>query len=1162
MAAEDTPRPPLWGDLEQAMRAELYPGNARGAPSNPLRLAEEYRTYLGPTALNDLVRAQIRDEAWRPGPLHDCLLRLPWADVLTTNWDTLIERGARKVASPYYSVVRSCADVGHARAPRIIKLHGTIGASEHFIFAEEDYRTYPTHYAPFVNLARQVFIENELVLLGFSGDDPNFLQWSGWVRDQLGGAARRIYLVGVLDLGPAKRKLLEAMNVAPIDLAPLVSAEPDNASRHARGTSLFLEFLASAAPTPKHDWRLAAREGANRNTQEEWDRQHEDDAYAASLLDRAATDWESDRKSYPGWLVCPAEKRIELRHRTDDAPFLTTTRLALIDPERRLNLLYELAWRHKTAFWPVPRYLYDLFGAAVQSAQSSAPQRRERLEITALLLRTARLAYDESGFESWTSVLEAHAAPESDLRAEAAYQRALRARDCLDFGSILSYAAAIRTGRDPAWRLRLAALHSQCGEFDEAIRLLTEVVTELHERQVEDRSSIWLRSRRAWAQWLERAARRGQLLTTGQKEEWPSEFADIRSDPWDEINGIRDEVAQALRKRREEQVKFLPLYLPGHYRDTSATVTFVSSTEVTPAETLESLAETVGVPERIGCSSLLGATAKDVMELASDDERAGISWHCRWLRVVFDHSDLSIERHLGRVRIAQMESQVAQGLIDAVTKSVGFWRERVRRIRLTDDRYDTFAVERLRFFVEIRSRLTARQSAAGARDSFALAMDLGADASLRHMWLREQIGHLADYAVRAMLPADRAEVVLDALLFPLPNEWGPEYAGYVSPTNWLNGIRPNRPDNDARWKSRIARLIDETRCEAGRAEASLRLIYLSENSALTDDERRSFSHALWSQLDGVDSPLPIGTGLLPHVFTLLPAPDGIDVQEAVRRRLFGPTSGGSGDPLSAITAAATSSRPLRPLREQAIHIFDRIAKWRPEAASDAISEAFTRAETARLKRAIGPALAKAIVPALDPSDLTAERGRSLLSLIEEKGVVTALWVLPFFIRDSDDEDSLAFIRRIRRGLFSRHSDEIFGATQAVITWAERGKQNSRGWLPATLVEQILTSLETPPGPGLDFMLQTARRLVEERVVLPQDFYRLTTALETLLASASYEGLSSDEEASVTISLVRAECVRLAAALQASGATAPAITAWLDAGRTDPLPEVRFALQPS
>ena len=87
--------------------------------------------------------------------------------------------------------------ISSAAAPRIIKLHGTVPGSEYcpLIVTEEDYRTYPTKFAPFVNTVQQLMMETALLLIGFSGDDPNFLSWSGWVRDNLGGSAPKIYLL-------------------------------------------------------------------------------------------------------------------------------------------------------------------------------------------------------------------------------------------------------------------------------------------------------------------------------------------------------------------------------------------------------------------------------------------------------------------------------------------------------------------------------------------------------------------------------------------------------------------------------------------------------------------------------------------------------------------------------------------------------------------------------------------------------------------------------------------------------------------------------------------------------------------------------------------------------------------------------------------------------
>jgi len=305
----DTPEPPLWSTLVRLLAEGLYK-DSNSRRYDPLRLAEEYRVNYGQAALDEIVRTSVCDQAWEPGAVHKDLLDLPWADVLTTNWDTLLERTPTNRRRAF---VRTTADLAHGSEARIIKLHGTVGVSERFIFAEEDYRTYPTRYAAFVNTARQIFIENELCLLRFSGDDPNFLKWSGWVRDHLGESARRIYLIGVLDLLPPKRKFLESRNIAPIDLGALATVGTRD-EREASATAQVLCFLANARPKAAYEWRPAdhAAYSFMPKTDQEIQRQFKDIAYASSLLDQAARIWREDRRNYPAWLVCPADVRRKL----------------------------------------------------------------------------------------------------------------------------------------------------------------------------------------------------------------------------------------------------------------------------------------------------------------------------------------------------------------------------------------------------------------------------------------------------------------------------------------------------------------------------------------------------------------------------------------------------------------------------------------------------------------------------------------------------------------------------------------------------------------------------------------------------------------------------------------------------------------------------------
>lgn len=203
---------PKWQDLSRAMIDELHPSEpaeARAKLSNadPLRIASQYEAAFDKRKLDLFIRAQIPDSDYVPGKLHRMLMRLPWADVFTTNYDTLLEK--TEIDKRMYQPVTEASELTTAFAPRIVKLHGSFASQNPFIISEDDYRTYPRKFAPFVNSVRQSLLENSLALLGFSGDDPNFLEWTGWIRDELGRNHAPIYLVGPLPLGTAKRSLLE-----------------------------------------------------------------------------------------------------------------------------------------------------------------------------------------------------------------------------------------------------------------------------------------------------------------------------------------------------------------------------------------------------------------------------------------------------------------------------------------------------------------------------------------------------------------------------------------------------------------------------------------------------------------------------------------------------------------------------------------------------------------------------------------------------------------------------------------------------------------------------------------------------------------------------------------------------------------------------------------
>ena len=250
---------PTWSVLMDGMVEEMIRDGKElkdlrkmcGSVSGALRVAEEYVALHGRANLDMFLKRQIPDNQFHPGLLHRKALELPWSDVFTTNWDTLIERTALLPIFRRYEVVLTMSDVAQKIRPRIIKLHGSFPSNGPFILTEEDFRTYPSCFAPFVNLVQQSMMENVFCLIGFSGVDPNFLAWSGWVRDNLGGHTPRIYLVGVLDLRRSEKMVLHGRGVVPIDLSELFqSPSPLSiAERNRVGLSWFFDNL-FAGQTP------------------------------------------------------------------------------------------------------------------------------------------------------------------------------------------------------------------------------------------------------------------------------------------------------------------------------------------------------------------------------------------------------------------------------------------------------------------------------------------------------------------------------------------------------------------------------------------------------------------------------------------------------------------------------------------------------------------------------------------------------------------------------------------------------------------------------------------------------------------------------------------------------------------------------------------------
>ena len=145
----------------------------------------------------------------------------------------------------------------------IFKLHGTIRLNEdseygfdgdyhcNYIITATDYADYPFKHEPFVDYMKISLLKGSFCILGFSGDDPNFLSWMSWVKEVIDknpeiraelsqkDSARFFYIhSGDNPLSKDKRLLLKNHYIEYVELSKIF-----NGNSHKERIAQFLDYL-------------------------------------------------------------------------------------------------------------------------------------------------------------------------------------------------------------------------------------------------------------------------------------------------------------------------------------------------------------------------------------------------------------------------------------------------------------------------------------------------------------------------------------------------------------------------------------------------------------------------------------------------------------------------------------------------------------------------------------------------------------------------------------------------------------------------------------------------------------------------------------------------------------------------------------------------------
>lgn len=455
---------PNWNELGDVFYKKLHgekPTPSQVRYCNVLKLADSVEATFGRNTLNHILTSEIPNALVEPVELHHTLLSLPWVDVFTTNYDTLLEKATKKVTTRRYDVVLNSNELVYSTSPRIIKLHGSFPSSVPFIITEEDYRKYPYDFSPFVNTVQQSLLENTLCLIGFSGDDPNFLKWIGWIRDNLGQHnSPKIFLIGLFDFSCADLKLLEKRNIIVIDMSSCSGIEPN---QHGDALQRFFDYLKSKNNnTPQLNWPVINNiQPDRRNKENKIEKQLE------LFIDHT----EIIKNNYPGWLIAPRKSRARLSSFINEwSIFIDKNNSSDLDLDLKIKFLSNLTWCLNICLTPI----YDNIAEIISDIESNIKEINENKLIGNLYLTLARYYREEFKWDKWELITK-KISNLNYLKDNLCYEICL---SHLYRGNLYELRSELESwiikSTSPQWMIKKSSLLSEIGESDLAENIAQE----------------------------------------------------------------------------------------------------------------------------------------------------------------------------------------------------------------------------------------------------------------------------------------------------------------------------------------------------------------------------------------------------------------------------------------------------------------------------------------------------------------------------------------------------------------------------------------------------------------------------------------------------------------------------------------------------------------
>lgn len=184
---------PLWKEALKGFAIGL--GLKSEEVYDNLKIPQMYYNARGKKEYVDLARNVFKYGKSLPtNMIHDCIMELNVNQIITTNYDHLLEDAALR-HNRIYQVISKDEDIPYASGNRrIIKMHGDF-ENGNFVLKEDDYLNYSTDFGMIETYCKSAIASNVILFLGYSFSDPDVKQIFNWIKVTLKNNFQRAYLI-------------------------------------------------------------------------------------------------------------------------------------------------------------------------------------------------------------------------------------------------------------------------------------------------------------------------------------------------------------------------------------------------------------------------------------------------------------------------------------------------------------------------------------------------------------------------------------------------------------------------------------------------------------------------------------------------------------------------------------------------------------------------------------------------------------------------------------------------------------------------------------------------------------------------------------------------------------------------------------------------------